>query len=362
MFWCCAADNDLDSSSQGLVSSTSLVDAVSTTEEVDSKPTRTEEPAVIEEPVKVVEEPPAAAPEPEKEVVQEEDNQPAPVAEVVVEPQLQPEPETAAQPEPEVKLDALPPDELLPMYTINIRKTDHQSFGAQFDLTDPDRPVIVKVLPDTHLSSGLPGPCPTVGSALVSVNDKVEDGSSMVRQLRASGPVSATFKEPRRRNLVLPKGEGAYGLDLKPTSSEELGLFVHAVSGRATNTGLQVRDFIVEVNGQKAKPQDLYNAIVNATSDVKLGVITYNEEAQQRTVVISQGDGPLGLEMREVSKGVPAPGLYVLSSTGRAAAAGVRSRDTIISVNGQFIAPAQMFQLLRAGGKDLKLTVSTPSS
>lgn len=362
MFWCCAADNDLDSTSQGLVSSSSIVDAVSITEELDSKPIRSEELAVTEQPVKVVAEPPTAVPEPEKEVFVEQDNQPAPVVAVVEEPQLQPEPETAAQPDPEVKLDALPPDELLPMYTISISKTDHRSFGAQFDLTDSDRPVIIKVLPDTHLSGGLPGPCPTVGSALVSVNDKVEDGGSMVRQLRASGPVSATFKEPRRFNVVLPKGEGAHGLDLKPTSSEELGLLVHAVSGRATQTGLQVRDFIFEVNGQKNKPQELYNAIVNATSDIKLGVLTYNEEAKQRAVLVPQGDGPLGLEMKEVSKGVPTPGLYVLTSSGRAAAAGVRSRDTIIGVNGQFIAPAAMFALLRAGGKDLKLAITTPSS
>lgn len=345
MLWCCVADADVDSSSSpGLVGNVPVVDQVSLSETYDSKPLPTEQaPAVDKE-------------EPAKQVQEElpADNQPA----VVVE-----ETQEVPKAEPEQQVDAQQPtDELLPMYTISLSKTDDKSFGAQFDLTDPDRPVIVKVLPDTYLSGGLSGPCPTVGSALVSVNDKIVDGPGMVRKLRERGPVSATFKEPRRHTVVLPMGEGPHGLEMKPTSSDELGLFVHAVSGRASTSGLQVRDFIVEIDGRKDKPQALYDTLRNATSDIRLGVLTYNEEAKQRTVIIPQGVGPLGLEMKEVAKGVPAPGLVVISASGRAAAAGVRSRDSIIGVNGQFIAPAALYSLMCAGGKDLKLVISTPSS
>jgi len=384
MFWCCVPDTDEDSQTQGVVFNTNFVDAVSISEELDRKPpTRSE---VVEEkaPLVVVEEAPV------KDVKEEKttDNHPAvPEAVVLEEPQQQqpkpefespkvesqPQPQPQSTPEVEVPpaeptpkdtfvVDAKPPDELLPMYSIRVEKTDHRSFGAQFDLTDPDRPVIIKVLPDTHLGGGMPGPCPTVGSALVSVNDKILGGPDMVRKLRERGPISATFKEPRRRTFVLPKGEGSHGLDVKPTSSDELGLLVFACIGRASTCGLQVRDFIVEVGGQKGKPDALYDMLRNATSDIEVGVLTYNEEAKQRTVIIPQGDGPLGLEMKEVKKGAPTLGLYVLSSAGRGAAAGVRTRDTIIAVNNKFGTPAELYGLLRAGGKDMKLVISTPSS
>jgi hypothetical protein len=255
-----------------------------------------------------------------------------------------------------------PEGELLSMYTVSMSKTDGRDLGADFDLTDQDRPIIIKILPDTYLSSGLPTPCPTIGSALVSVNDRVSNGPDMVRLLQDKGPVSAIFKEPRRRTIVLPEGGQSQGLSCKPTSCGDLGLLVLAVSGQAALAGLQVRDFIVEVDGQRNIPQVLHDMVRNSTNGVQLGILSYSEEAQQRTVIIPKGDGLLGLELKEVSKGVPSPGLYVLRSTSRAAAAGVRSRDVIIGVNGQFIAPSQLFGLLSAGGKDMKLVIMTPAS
>lgn len=333
---------------------------VTDAEQLATQAALTEDPSIYQQKALVEEAP--AAPEPENGVVLNEvrveipsDEQPA---QLVGEEQMPGE--ASPDLDPNVNLVAQPPDgELLPMYTVSVSSIAGKSFGAEFDLTDQDRPIITKVLPDTYLSSGLPAPCPTIGSALVSVNDKVTNGPDMVKLLQGKGPVSAIFKEPRRRTIVLSPGAGSQGLDLKPTSSDDLGLLVLTSSGP---TGLQARDFIVEVNGQRNTPQVLHDMVCISTNGVQLGILSYSEEAQQRTVIVPKENGPLGLELKEVSKGVPAPGLYVLSSTGRAAAAGVRSSDTIIGVNGQFIAPSQLFGLLRAGGKDMKLVIMTPPS
>lgn len=253
--------------------------------------------------------------------------------------------------------------QLLPMYTVTLNTSGAKSFGACFDITDPQRPVLVKIVPDSplgqHISVNSPSRCPQIGSALVAVNNKVGKGSDMVRRLRISGPVSATFKAARITTVKIPEGEGSLGLEIVSATSPALGLIVKSSTGRAASAGVQARDFIVAVNGEKISATEMFD-ILRTSKHPELEIWSYNEEAQQRTITIPKGDGELGLDLLPISEG-STNGLQVVGVTGRAAEAGVRSMDIIVATNGVAKNPKELYEDLRQPCQ-LTLLISTPAS
>lgn len=249
---------------------------------------------------------------------------------------------------------------LLPICTVTVDKTGAKNFGASFDITDPQRPVLIKILPDSALGKLVSlnsQRSPQVGSALVAVNNKLSKGSDMVRALRTSGPLSATFKAPRIAIVSIPEGEGPLGLGFFRTS--DLGLFVKSSMGRAASAGVQARDFIIAVNGEKKNADEMFD-ILSTSKHVELEIWSYNEESRQRTVIIPKGDGGLGLELMPIPEGDNI-GLKVVNVSGRAAASGVRIWDTIVAVNGLAKNPKELFEDLQQPC-ELKLLISTPAS
>lgn len=264
------------------------------------------------------------------------------------------------------------PDQL-EMYTVTLSKTKDESFGVSFDATDPNRPVVIGILPNSALGRSISASSssryPKVGSALVAVDGKASSGADMVKALKTSGLISATFKEPRIKTITIPEGEGPLGLQVR--QSRELGLLVTSSSLRAAAAGVQARDYIVAVNGEKKNR--LMLEMLQASKDHQahqLEVWSYNEEARLGMVTIPKGPGALGLELQPVTtadntglqfRNEHNSGLQVVNATGRAAAAGLRSMDIIVSVNGLVRSPKDLFDGLREPC-DLKLYVSTPAS
>eukprot|EP00440_Ansanella_granifera_P007775 gb/GFBE01008410.1/.p1 GENE.gb/GFBE01008410.1/~~gb/GFBE01008410.1/.p1 ORF type:complete len:360 (+),score=88.53 gb/GFBE01008410.1/:1-1080(+) len=167
---------------------------------------------------------------------------------------------------------------LLPTFKVAARNTGE--LGLILDVTDPVRPLVLDIAPETVLATWNSSCRRFMKSqviqpldALLTVNGESGNTADLVAKLaemQPNGLARLTLRHPQTLNIVVTKSEVGLGLDLKP--SEKAGLLVTRVDSsfkQDTLAKISVSDRIIAVNGQEDSAEKMLE-LIEAAEAVEL--------------------------------------------------------------------------------------------